>query len=129
MTKEQLTQLETELQAHGYRKFTQALSSKEDWGWFKTFYDPEAECQNSDTRIYTIEFRVWWHGKYADSNHEYLEKDPYSVDTLILDGNSNQRIDLEITSPQFDIPTTEQIAAELHNMLTPYVAKFKDKEE
>lgn len=127
MTREELKQFESELQAHGYHKSTQALSSKQDWGWFKSFYDNSAEYQNSDTRIYTIEFRVWDFGKYANRDPS-LKDNPYSIDTLILDGNADQRIDLEITSPKFDITTTEQIAAELHKMLAPYVEKFKEQE-
>lgn len=109
MTKEELSKIESDLDAQGYCKFTQCLSSKESWGWFKSWKDSDGET------IYTIEWRVWDYREYSHS------PEPFSIDMLIIDGGSKHRIDLEITSPKFDIPTVENIAFSLHNMLAPYI--------
>ena len=37
MTSKQLKKLEADLEKRGYKKYAQCLTSKESWGWFKTF--------------------------------------------------------------------------------------------
>ena len=37
MTEKEVEKIEAELQKRGYKKWTTALTSSEDWAWFKTF--------------------------------------------------------------------------------------------
>ena len=109
MTEQQLTAIETALAANGYRKYTTCLTSHEARGWFKSWIDDFGDV------LYQIEWRVWDY-----RNHPYIPE-PYSIDTLVLDGGSHHRIDLEITSPKFDIPTVEHLASDLHTLLAKYI--------
>lgn len=114
MTEEKLKELEFRLLNEGYKKYNIKLSSSEDYGWFKSIYEDEDE-----NKLRTmIEYRVWDWSKYQNTTQE-----PYGVDILILDGDSSYRIDLNITSPKFNIETTELIAEDLHKMLKPYIEK------
>lgn len=61
---------------------------------------------------------MWDYRQYSHS------PEPFGVDTLILDGGSDHRIDLEITLPKFDIGTVEDIAYQLHNMLNPFISNY-----
>lgn len=57
MTAEQLKTIEAELQKRGYKKWTTALTSSEDWAWFKTF----GKKQDEDGKVtygYQIAFRT-----------------------------------------------------------------------
>lgn len=112
MTEEELKSIEADLADRGYRKMTTCLSSHESWGWFKAWKDHNGEI------LYQIEWRVWDYRNFSNA------PEPYGVDMLILDGGANHRIDLEITSPKFDIPTVEDIAFSLHNMLSPYIELY-----
>lgn len=106
ITLEELRRLEKELKVSGYVRWTNCLSANETYGWFKSFKD-----SNGHT-MYIIEFRIWDHQGSQFSTH------PFGMDTLVI---SHDRIDLSITSPQFDIPTTEEIAKRLWKMLDPFV--------
>lgn len=118
MTKEQLQQFEQLLVSAGYKKFNTGLTSKEDYGYFKSWKNDD------DNLLYMIEFRIWDFSKYET----YPNKDDaYSIDTLILDGDGDIRIDLELSHPKFDIESAEAIAKDLHAMLQPHVERFLSK--
>lgn len=110
MTEKELKALEEKLASSGYKKHTTCLSSKEAYGWFKSI-----------KRVFTIEFRIWDYRQFSQC------PDPFSYDVLILNGDSSTRIDLEITSPKFDIETTEKIAWDLNKMLHPYIINELNK--
>lgn len=127
MSKEELDIFEDKLSKAGYKRHTVALSAHEDWGWFKSFFEEDGTSDDDEEkkRKTMIEFRVWDFGKYKTED-PYIKNNPYSIDTLIIDGDSSYRIDLEITSPKFDIKTTESLAHALHETLKPYVEENKD---
>lgn len=114
MTEKELKSLEEKLVSSDYKKYTTCLSSKEAYGWFKSIK------RNSEI-LFTIEFRIWDFRQFPQC------PDPFAYDVLILNGDSKTRIDLEITSPKFDIETTEKIAWDLNKMLNPYIINELNK--
>ena len=71
MTAEQLKTIEAELQKRGYKKWTTALTSSEDWAWFKTFGKKQDE-DGEVTYGYQIAFRVWDDSEYPGCPKEHL---------------------------------------------------------
>lgn len=114
MTKDELKAFEDKLHAARYKKYFTGLTSSETYGWFKYW-------KHGDELLYMIEFRIWDYNKYTHS------QDPYFMDILILDGDSNTRIDMEITFPKFDIKTTEEIAKQMNIMLKPFIKKAMEE--
>lgn len=115
MTRHELTKLESSLQQHGYRMRTKGLTSNEKYGWFKPFKD---RCGNLQ---YIVEFRVWRCDKllFAPST--------ISVDAFVIHTYGNAMIDTQITTPLFDIKTTETIAAELRVLYKRHIDKYNNQ--
>ena len=109
MTAKELKAIEAELQNRGYNKLTVALTSQEDYGWFKTFGDKD--------NYYQIEFRVWDWTKYCNHNHT-----PYGLDFGTSALGTDSRMDFTSNwEPICDIDTFERMAAEFNQMVRKYV--------
>lgn len=113
MTEKELRSLESELEKRGYRKWTVALTSKESYGWFKTFGEEGNEHQ--------IEFRVWDFAKYRDIHGE-----PYGFDFWTSPLGTDFRMDFTSNwEPICDIDTFERMAAEFNQMVRKFVKEQK----
>ena len=88
MTAEQLKTIEAELHKRGYKKWTTALTSSEDWAWFKTFGKKQDE-DGEVTHGYQIAFRVWDGSKYPGCPKEH----PYGFDFWTSGLGTDSRID------------------------------------
>lgn len=114
MTEKELKTIESELQKRGYRKWTFALTSKESYGWFKTF--------GEDGNDYQIEFRVWDFTKYRDIHGE-----PYGFDVWTSPRNACNNIFECSWEPIADIDTFERMAAEFNQMVRRYINLEKEE--
>ena len=110
MKAEELINLEQRLQEAGYKRYTNCTSSIEDYGYFKCKKDGE-------TLLWTISYRIWSFSKY-EHRDEYIKANPYSVDVLIIDGDSSERIDVVFTLPVPDIEQAEKFADDFHQLVT-----------
>lgn len=90
MTAEQLKTIEAELQKRGYKKWTTALTSSEDWAWFKTFGKKQDE-NGEVTHGYQITFRVWDGSKYPGCPKEH----PYGFDFWTSALGADSRMNFE----------------------------------
>lgn len=103
MTTEEVKALEDKLTNAGYTKYTQALSSSETFGYFKSG-DVRYDEYGDKTIGYQIEFRFWDWRKYGETNNN-----EFGVDVIIIN-SGNRRADLELTSENLDIKRIEKIA-------------------
>lgn len=103
MTREQAKELETKLTAAGYKKYTQALSGNETFGYFKSG-GVKYNDQGEKTIEYQIEYRFWDWSKYGESGN--LE---FGVDVIVI-SSSSKRADLELTTDELGIARIEKIA-------------------
>ncbi len=113
MTAEQLKTIEAELQKRGYKKWTTALTSSEDWAWFKTFGKKQDE-DGEVTYGYQIAFRVWDFSRYM-----YRDKNiqPYGLDFWTSALGTDSRMDFTSNwEPICDIDSFERMAAEFHTL-------------
>ena len=116
MAANELKAIETELQKRGYKKLTVALTSQEDYGWFKTF-DKEKDDDDYTVSGYQIAFRVWDSRKYVDRNAS-----PYGFDFWTSPLGSAFRTDFTSNwEPICDIDTFERMAAEFNQMVRKFV--------
>lgn len=122
MTAEQLKTIEAELQKRGYKKWTTALTSSEDWAWFKSF-DKEKDEDGYVVNSYQIAFRVWDGSKYPGCPKEH----PYGFDFWTSALGADSRMNFESNwEPIADIPTFERLAAEFETMIRRFV-KTEDR--
>ena len=117
MTAEQLKTIEAELQKRGYKKWTTALTSSEDWAWFKSF-DKEKDEDGYVVNGYQITFRVWDGSKYPGCPKEH----PYGFDFWTSAQGTDSRMDFTSNwEPICDIDTFERMAEELHQLTRKYL--------
>lgn len=117
MTAEQLKTIETELQKRGYKKWTTALTSSEDWAWFKTFGKKQDE-DGEVTYGYQIAFRVWDGSKYPGCPKEH----PYGFDFWTSALGADSRMNFESNwEPICDIATFERMSEEFHQLTIKYL--------
>lgn len=107
MTTKELQGIESELQKRAYRKWLIYLSSKESWGWFKTFGEKGEE--------YQVEFRVWDYTRY----NTYGE--PYGFDVWTSPKNAHNNCMVCGWEPIADIATFEKMAEEFNQLVRKYV--------
>lgn len=113
MTEKELHTIESELEKRGYHKWTVAFTSKESYGWFKTFGE-----KGND---YQIEFRVWDFAEYRD-----IHGDPYGFDVWTSPKTAYNN-SLECSWHHIaDIDTFERMAAEFNAMVRKYVNPEKE---
>ena len=116
MTAEQLKTIEAELQKRGYKKWTTALTSSEDWAWFKSF-DKEKDEDGYVVNGYQIAFRVWDFTRYLDRGAP-----PYSLDFWTSALGADSRLDFTSNwEPICDIAIFEQMADEFHQLTKKYL--------
>ena len=116
MTAEQLKTIEAELHKRGYKKWTTALTSSEDWAWFKTF-GKKQDDDGEGTDGYQIAFRVWDFRKYKDRNA--LD---YGFDFWTSALGADSRLDFTSNwEPICDIGTFERMAEEFHQLTRKYL--------
>lgn len=116
MTAEQLKKIEAELQKRGYKKWTTALTSSEDWAWFKSFGKKQDEA-GEVTDGYQIAFRVWDFQKYKDRNAP-----DYGFDFWTSALGAGSRMDFTSNwEPICDIDTFERMAEEFHQLTRKYL--------
>lgn len=117
MTAEQLKTIEAELQKRGYKKWTTALTSSEDWAWFKTFGKKQDE-DGEVTYGYQIAFRVWDGSKYPGCPKEH----PYGFDFWTSALGADSRMNFESNwEPICDIATFERMAEDFHQLTRKYL--------
>lgn len=116
MTAEQLKTIEAELQKRGYKKWTTALTSSEDWAWFNSF-DKEEDEDGDLTNGYQVAFRVWDFRRYADRNFP-----SYGFDFWTSALGTDSRMDFTSNwEPICDIDTFERMAEEFHQLTRKYL--------
>jgi hypothetical protein len=116
MTAAQLKTIEAELQKRGYKKWTTALTSSEDWAWFKTFGKKQDE-DGEVTYGYQIAFRVWDFTRYLDRGAP-----PYGFDFWASALGTDSRMDFTSNwEPVCDIATFERMAEEFHQLTRKYL--------
>lgn len=116
MTSKQLKKLEADLEKRGYKKYAQCLTSKESWGWFKTF-DKVKDKYGNAIGGYQIEFRVWDFSMFYRDNSE----DAYGFDFWTSPIGTDGRIDCTANwEPVCDIGVFEQIARDFYSMTIAY---------
>ena len=115
MTEEELRSLESELDKRGYRKWTVALTSKESYGWFKTF-GKEKDNEGKVIAGYQVAFRVWDFTRYLDRGAP-----PYGFDFWTSALGTDSRMDFTSNwEPICDIDTFERMAAEFNQLVRKY---------
>ena len=116
MTAEQLKTIEAELQKRGYKKWTTALTSSEDWAWFKSF-DKEKDDDGYVVNGYQVAFRVWDFTRYLDRNAP-----SYGFDFWTSALGADSRMDFESNwEPICDIATFERMADEFYQLTRKYL--------
>lgn len=116
MTAEQLKTIDAELQKRGYKKWTTALTSSEDWAWFKTFGKKQDEA-GEVTDGYQIAFRVWDFTRCLDRGAP-----PYGFDFWTSAQGTDSRMDFTSNwEPICDIDTFERMAEEFHQLTRKYL--------
>lgn len=108
MTVKELQSLESELQKRGYKKWNVCLTSKESYGWFKTFGEKDNEWQ--------LEFRVWDYAKYDDPYGE-----PYGFDVWMSPKNGYNNSCECGWQPIADLDAFERMAEEFNQLVRKYV--------
>ena len=117
MTEKELKKIEAELQKRGYKKWTTALTSSEDWAWFKTFGKKQDE-DGEVTYGYQIAFRVWDGSKYPGCPKEH----PYGFDFWTSALGADSRMNFESNwEPICDIATFERMAEDFHQLTRKYL--------
>ena len=116
MTADQLQTLEAELQKRGYKKWTTALTSSEDWAWFKSF-DKEKDEDGYVVNGYQVAFRVWDFTRPLDRGAP-----PYGLDFWTSALGTDSRMDFTSNlEPICDIDTFERMAEEFHQLTRKYL--------
>lgn len=109
MNKDQLHQLESQLQKRGYKRFTTCLVDSESYAWFKTV-----------DRSYQMAVRVWDYTQYPQAMQPETGAYGVSFWTTVL--NIDSRIDLESTWESIaDIDAFESMARDFYDMITKYI--------
>lgn len=117
MTEKEVEKIEAELQKRGYKKWTTALTSSEDWAWFKSF-DKEKDEDGYVVNSYQIAFRVWDYQEYPGCPKEH----PYGFDFWTSGFGTDSRMDFTSNwEPICDIDTFERMAEEFHQLTRKYL--------
>lgn len=94
--------LEKQLTERGYKKYTVALTSSEDYAYFKSFKEGEET-------LYQISYRFWDWRKYPG------QEDRIGVDIVIIVSNRG-RTDMIISYPELNFDEVEGIAKEFYEL-------------
>ena len=113
MDAKKVKQIERQLERRGYKRYTKNLVGNEDYAYMKT-------TRNSDGELkYIIS-----HGFY-DWRDEVGVVEDYGYTPTIVLVNTDERIDVTITEPEFSVEECEEIAEKLAKFFKPYFEKYK----
>ena len=113
MNAEKVKQIIRQLESRGYKLYTKNLIGNEDYAYMKT-------TRNSDGELkYIIS-----HGLY-DWRDEVGVVEDYGYSITIVLGNTDERVDVTITEPEFSVSECEEIAEKLAEFFKPYFDKYK----
>ena len=113
METEKVKQIERQLESRGYKRYTKNLIGREDYAYMRTARDTDGELK------YIIS-----HGFYDLGDYEGALEDYGYTPTIVL-GNTDERIDVAITEPEFSVEDCEEIAEKLSDFFKPYFDKYK----
>ena len=113
MDAKKLNQIKRQLEMRGYKLYTNNLIGNEDYAYMKT-------TRNSDGELkYIIS-----HGFY-DWRDEVGVVEDYGYSITIVLGNTDERVDVTLTQPEFSVSECEEIAEKLAEFFKPYFDKYK----
>ena len=113
MEKEKVKQIELQLESRGYKLYTKNLIGNEDYAYMRTVRDADGELKY----IISHGFYDWEDDEGALENYGYTP-------TIVL-GNTDERIDVTLTEPEFSVEECEEIADKLAEFFNPYFEKYK----
>lgn len=115
METEKVKQIERQLESRGYKRYTQNLIGNEDYAYMKTTRNADGELK------YIIS-----HGFYDWEDYEGALENYGYTPTIVL-GNTDERIDVTLTEPEFSVDECEEIADKLAEFFKPYFDKYGEK--
>lgn len=113
METEKVKQIERQLESRGYKRYTKNLIGNEDYAYMKTTRNADGELK------YIIS-----HGFYDWEDYEGALENYGYTPTIVL-GNTDERIDVVLTEPEFSVDECEEIAEKLAEFFKPYFEKYK----
>ena len=113
METEKVKQIKRQLERRGYKLYTKNLIGNEDYAYMKTTRDADGELK------YIIS-----HGFYDWSDEVGVVED-YGYSITIVLGNTDERVDVTLTQPEFSVEECEEIADKLAEFFKPYFEKYK----
>ena len=113
MDEKKLNQIKRQLERRGYKRYTKNLIGSEDYAYMKTTRDADGELK------YIIS-----HGFYDWEDYEGALENYGYTPTIVL-GNTDERIDVVLTEPEFSVEECEEIAEKLADFFKPYFEKYK----
>ena len=113
MNAEKVKQIERQLERRGYKRYTKNLIGMEDYAYMSTVRDADGELK------YIIS-----HGFY-DWRDEVGVVEDYGYSITIVLGNTDERVDVTLTQPEFSVAECEEIADKLSEFFKPYFDKYK----
>ena len=113
MDEKKVKQIERQLERRGYKLYTKNLIGNEDYAYMKTTRDADGELKY----IISHGFYDWKDNEGALENYGYTP-------TIVI-GNTDERIDVVLTEPEFSVEECEEIAEKLAEFFKPYFEKYK----
>ena len=113
METEKVKQIERQLESRGYKLYTKNLVGNEDYAYMKTTRNADGELK------YIIS-----HGFY-DWRDEVGVVEDYGYSITIVLVNTDERVDVTLTQPEFSVSECEEIAEKLAEFFKPYFEKYK----
>jgi|GEM_PF-4690296 len=113
MNTKKVNQIIRQLERRGYKLYTRNLIGKEDYAYMRTARDTDGELK------YIIS-----HGFYDWRDEVGVLKD-YGYSITIVLGNTDERVDVTLTQPEFSVAECEEIADKLAEFFKPYFDKYK----
>ena len=113
MNAEKVKQIERQLERRGYRRYTKNLIGMEDYAYMRTVRNSDGELK------YIIS-----HGFYDFGDYEGALENYGYTPTIVL-GNTDERVDVTLTQPEFSVEECEEIAEKLAEFFKPYFEKYK----
>ena len=117
METEKVKQIERQLERRGYKRYTKNLIGNEDYAYMKTTRDTDGELKY----IISHGFYDWEDDDGALENYGYTP-------TIVL-GNTDERIDVVLTEPEFSVEECEEIAEKLAEFFNPYFEKYMERKQ
>lgn len=113
METEKVNQIKRQLESRGYKLYTKNLICSEDYAYMRTARDADGELKH-----------IISHGFY-DWRDEVGALEDYGYSITIVLGNTDERVDVTLTQPEFSVEECEEIAEKLAEFFKPYFEKYK----